>query len=112
MRVCISILADQVASADVVVNLLDRNDNAPVFSLAEYRVAIRENVAPGTKILQVGGSRLRLTMGLITCPSFQFFGFPVSCLPATTRLAIVGSLYRTSHASAVTLQTYKLNSNH
>ena len=37
----------------VVVNLVDMNDNLPVFEKEEYRVTIRENIAPGTKVVQV-----------------------------------------------------------
>ena len=37
----------------VVVNLVDMNDNLPVFDKEEYRVTIRENIAPGTKVVQV-----------------------------------------------------------
>ena len=35
------------------MNLVDMNDNLPVFDKEEYRVTIRENIAPGTKVLQV-----------------------------------------------------------
>ena len=36
-----------------MVNLVDMNDNPPVFDKEEYRVTIRENIAPGTKLVQV-----------------------------------------------------------
>ena len=37
----------------MVVNVVDMNDNQPLFDKEEYRVTIRENIAPGTKIVQV-----------------------------------------------------------
>ena len=37
----------------MVVNVVDMNDNLPLFDKEEYRVTIRENIAPGTKIVQV-----------------------------------------------------------
>ena len=43
----------QSTSADVIVNILDINDNPPVFSQQEYRISIREDVSPGSKILKV-----------------------------------------------------------
>ena len=53
----------------MVVNVVDMNDNQPLFDKEEYRVTIRENIAPGTKIVQVKhlsnvmvSSRVRLTM--------------------------------------------------
>ena len=33
--------------------MVDMNDNQPLFDKEEYRVTIRENIAPGTKIVQV-----------------------------------------------------------
>ena len=41
------------ASADVTVNIVDENDNAPKFSDEPYDVTIPENVRPGTVIVQV-----------------------------------------------------------
>ncbi|XP_040829948.1 protocadherin gamma-A2-like [Ochotona curzoniae] len=37
----------------ILVNVLDVNDNAPVFTQPEYRVSVAENVAVGTRILTV-----------------------------------------------------------
>ena len=63
--------ARQSATANVVVNIVDINDNPPVFEKEEYRhvsmdlhrvmfvflrITIRENIAPGTKVVQVGGN--------------------------------------------------------
>ena len=41
------------ATALVTVNLVDANDNAPVFDEEKYRVDVREDVKPGTVILTV-----------------------------------------------------------
>ena len=43
----------QSTLADVIVNIIDVNDNSPVFDQDEYRVSIRENIPPGTKIVKV-----------------------------------------------------------
>ena len=47
------VVAVDSSSKRVVVNLVDMNDNLPVFDKEEYRVTIRENIAPGTKVVQV-----------------------------------------------------------
>ena len=43
------------ASADVTVNVIDENDNAPKFGEDHYDVTIPENVKPGTVVVQVSG---------------------------------------------------------
>ncbi|XP_058533433.1 protocadherin gamma-A2 isoform X12 [Ochotona princeps] len=40
----------------ILVNVLDVNDNAPVFTQPEYRVSVAENVAVGTRILTVSAT--------------------------------------------------------
>ncbi|XP_068952991.1 protocadherin gamma-B2-like [Petaurus breviceps papuanus] len=43
----------QNGTAQVRVNVVDANDNAPVFSQQVYRVSVRENLPPGSSILRV-----------------------------------------------------------
>ncbi|XP_008064546.1 protocadherin gamma-A4 [Carlito syrichta] len=40
-------------TAKIHITLMDTNDNAPVFSQAEYHVSVRENVPVGTRLLTV-----------------------------------------------------------
>ena len=47
--------SDQLqSSALVTVNILDRNDNVPVFEREKYEVDVRENEENGKVILKVG----------------------------------------------------------
>jgi hypothetical protein len=39
--------------ADLIINVLDIDDNCPVFNPKEYNVTIQENLLYGTKIVQV-----------------------------------------------------------
>ena len=56
-------------TVNVTVYLIDLNDNPPVFSEAEYRVQLPENMTAGTRVVQVHaedidtglGSRVRYT---------------------------------------------------
>ncbi|XP_026214176.1 protocadherin alpha-3-like [Anabas testudineus] len=43
---------------NILVNVLDINDNAPVFTKDEYSVALDENVAVGTTVIQVNATDL------------------------------------------------------
>ena len=43
------------------MNLVDMNDNLPVFDKEEYRVTIRENIAPGTKVVQVSWHKTKFS---------------------------------------------------
>ncbi|XP_036604446.1 protocadherin gamma-B2-like [Trichosurus vulpecula] len=40
-------------TVQIRVNVVDANDNAPVFSQQVYRVSMRENLAPGSSVLRV-----------------------------------------------------------
>ncbi|PWA29239.1 hypothetical protein CCH79_00020948, partial [Gambusia affinis] len=42
----------------LTVNVIDVNDNSPVFSKSLYKVQIRENVSPGTFVLQLNATDL------------------------------------------------------
>lgn len=42
----------------IVVNVLDNNDNTPVFSSPLYKIRVNENAAPGTKILTLNATDL------------------------------------------------------
>ena len=46
----------RTAEMTVTVNVLDNNDNAPIFSQTDYSVTIGENVKPGERILTVYAS--------------------------------------------------------
>ena len=51
--------SDQLhSSARVTVNLLDRNDNPPVFESDKYEVDVHENEENGKVILKVGLKRI------------------------------------------------------
>ena len=51
--------SDQLhSSARVTVNLLDRNDNPPVFESDKYEVEVHENEENGKVILKVGLKRI------------------------------------------------------
>ncbi|XP_060752587.1 protocadherin alpha-8-like [Tachysurus vachellii] len=45
-------------TTEIIVNILDANDNAPVFSKAVYKVLVQENVISGTSILNVNATDL------------------------------------------------------
>ena len=45
------------ASSLITVNLLDSNDNKPVFTRDKYEVSVHENEVPGKVILKVRGFR-------------------------------------------------------
>uniref|UniRef100_A0AAZ3NYP9 Cadherin domain-containing protein n=1 Tax=Oncorhynchus tshawytscha TaxID=74940 RepID=A0AAZ3NYP9_ONCTS len=44
------------ATSEIVVNVLDINDNAPVFSISLYKTRLFENVAIGTKVITLNAS--------------------------------------------------------
>ncbi|XP_047097698.1 cadherin-23 [Schistocerca piceifrons] len=44
---------EEVASSQVTVNLVDANDNAPVFPQSSYRLRVPEDVLPGMKIANI-----------------------------------------------------------
>ncbi|XP_053501643.1 protocadherin alpha-8 isoform X11 [Ictalurus furcatus] len=43
-------------TAEIIVNILDANDNAPVFSKTVYKVLVQENVIAGTSILKLNAT--------------------------------------------------------
>ncbi|KAK3549429.1 hypothetical protein QTP86_001432 [Hemibagrus guttatus] len=43
---------------NIIVNVIDVNDNSPVFSMSLYKVKVKENISLGTKILSVSASDL------------------------------------------------------
>ncbi|XP_047017037.1 protocadherin alpha-8 [Ictalurus punctatus] len=43
-------------TAEIIVNILDANDNAPVFSKTVYKVLVQENVTAGTSILKLNAT--------------------------------------------------------
>ncbi|XP_060752565.1 protocadherin alpha-3-like [Tachysurus vachellii] len=43
---------------NIIVNVIDVNDNSPVFSMPLYKVKVKENISLGTKILSVSASDL------------------------------------------------------
>ncbi|KAM9456209.1 protocadherin alpha-8-like [Clarias gariepinus] len=45
-------------TTQIIVNILDANDNAPVFSKAVYKVLVQENVVVGTSILKLNATDL------------------------------------------------------
>ncbi|XP_065146628.1 protocadherin alpha-2-like isoform X3 [Paramisgurnus dabryanus] len=45
-------------SLDIIVNVLDVNDNSPVFSKSLYKVKVNENIAIGTQILTLSATDL------------------------------------------------------
>ncbi|XP_045572965.1 protocadherin alpha-10-like [Salmo salar] len=48
----------QSGTLEIVVNVLDINDNSPVFSSLLYKVRVYKNAAPGTKILKLNATDL------------------------------------------------------
>ncbi|GAA6110050.1 protocadherin alpha-3-like [Tachysurus ichikawai] len=43
---------------NIIVNVIDVNDNSPVFSMPLYKVKVKENISLGTKILSISASDL------------------------------------------------------
>lgn len=43
----------EAASSDVIVNVLDANDNSPVFTSHEYSYTIQEDLSPGSLIAKI-----------------------------------------------------------
>uniref|UniRef100_A0A4W5NEX4 Cadherin domain-containing protein n=1 Tax=Hucho hucho TaxID=62062 RepID=A0A4W5NEX4_9TELE len=48
----------QSGTLAIIVNVLDNNDNTPVFSSPLYKIRVKENAAPGTKILTLNATDL------------------------------------------------------
>lgn len=46
-------MSDHVGFARVFIDLINENDNRPIFSKPLYNVSIPENTPPGTALLQV-----------------------------------------------------------
>lgn len=53
---------DHVGFARVKINLINENDNRPIFSKALYNVSLFENTTVGTTVLQVHVSRSILAL--------------------------------------------------
>ncbi|XP_060765495.1 protocadherin alpha-4-like [Neoarius graeffei] len=45
-------------TTEIIVNILDANDNAPVFSKTVYKVLVQENVIAGTSVLKLNATDL------------------------------------------------------
>ncbi|XP_064182051.1 protocadherin alpha-8-like isoform X18 [Anguilla rostrata] len=48
----------RTGTLQIIVNVIDVNDNAPVFSKSLYKVRVNENVSPGTKIITLNATDL------------------------------------------------------
>lgn len=46
----------EASSSDVIVNILDANDNSPVFSSSEFSYTIQEDLAPGSLIAKLSAT--------------------------------------------------------
>nr|XP_020454554.1 cadherin-23 isoform X2 [Monopterus albus] len=46
-------MSDHVGFARVIIELINENDNRPIFSTPLYNISIPENTAPGTSLLQI-----------------------------------------------------------
>ncbi|XP_072573604.1 protocadherin alpha-2-like isoform X4 [Paramormyrops kingsleyae] len=45
-------------TSEIIVNVLDNNDNSPIFSSSLYKTKISENVAPGTSVIMLNATDL------------------------------------------------------
>lgn len=65
---------DHVGFARVKINLINENDNRPVFSKALYNVSLFENTTVGTTVLQVHVSRSILLLFAVSSASMWLCG--------------------------------------
>ncbi|XP_041845619.1 protocadherin alpha-5-like isoform X28 [Melanotaenia boesemani] len=92
------------------VNVIDVNDNTPIFSKTLYKVQVNENAAPGTEVIQLNatdldeGSNSRITYSFIkrgnSDPSNMFY-----LESKTGQITVKGSLdYESTNAYEVRVQ--------
>ncbi|XP_048816756.1 protocadherin gamma-B5-like isoform X26 [Lagopus muta] len=71
-------------TAQLLINVTDANDNAPVFAQERYRVSLREDAPPGSVVLHVSasdgdeGTNARITYGFGEMPSKVLQKFAVN----------------------------------
>ncbi|XP_010725066.1 protocadherin gamma-B2-like, partial [Meleagris gallopavo] len=79
-------------TAQLLINVTDANDNAPVFAQERYRVSLRENVPPGSVVLHISatdgdeGSNARITYGFGEMPAKVLQKFAVNAENGTVTL--------------------------
>ncbi|XP_054550287.1 protocadherin gamma-B1 isoform X36 [Talpa occidentalis] len=83
-------------TANMLIQVTDANDNAPVFSQDTYRVSLRETVPPGTFVLQVTatdqdeGINAEITYTFLNAPTSTGFLFNLN--PNTGDISTNGTL--------------------
>uniref|UniRef100_A0A669Q502 Cadherin domain-containing protein n=1 Tax=Phasianus colchicus TaxID=9054 RepID=A0A669Q502_PHACC len=79
-------------TAQLLINVTDANDNAPVFSQERYRVSLREDAPPGSVVLNVSasdgdeGTNARITYGFGEMPFKVLQKFAVNAENGTVTL--------------------------
>ncbi|NXJ13277.1 PCDG2 protein, partial [Odontophorus gujanensis] len=84
--------ADGGGTAQLLINVTDANDNAPVFAQERYRVSLREDAPPGSVVLYVSasdgdeGTNARITYGFGEMPAKVLQKFAVNAENGTVTL--------------------------
>ncbi|XP_014817235.1 PREDICTED: protocadherin gamma-B5-like isoform X4 [Calidris pugnax] len=79
-------------TAQLCINVTDANDNAPVFSQDRYRASLREDVPPGSTVLNVSasdadaGTNARISYGFGKMPAKALEKFEVDAVSGTIKL--------------------------
>ncbi|OXB64942.1 hypothetical protein ASZ78_007345 [Callipepla squamata] len=79
-------------TAQLLINVTDANDNAPVFAQERYRVSLREDAPPGSVVLHVSasdgdeGTNARITYGFGEMPARVLEKFAVDAANGTVTL--------------------------
>ncbi|XP_065590498.1 protocadherin gamma-B5-like isoform X7 [Cyrtonyx montezumae] len=79
-------------TAQLLINVTDANDNAPVFAEERYRVSLREDAPPGSVVLHVSasdsdeGTNARITYGFGEMPAKVLQKFAVNAENGTVTL--------------------------
>lgn len=71
------------SSLDVIIRIIDANDNSPTFGRPSYNVTVREDLAPGSTIVQVRSISFRTENQCI------FVDFPLTSLTCDKRHNII-----------------------
>lgn len=65
-------VSDHVGFARVFIELINENDNRPIFSKPLYNISLPENTPPGTSLLRVLVSTLQVYFSVIYIPGGKF----------------------------------------